>query len=437
MPRKKREVPESPETCSKRVERNARARQLRRMKKIREGKNVRPENFVSKAEQLRRKEADKELEEYRRLQRERGEEPAHIKEERERVAKELEEARKFGKFIPKIQTTNNLFSLKKTKAEIHKQKLREMDKYSRQLKVCEKKILQSKKKLEQDKIKIKKLSDQMDILKNPKTLDIIQMVKKVPISSREKKMFAELEEKGPTHVPSYPKGKSYKKISTQLTSSDLKLLNQGKMMCKPVKKVTSAKSKATVKKVVAITKVPAKKLTPAKIKVAVKKIQTKTKTIKADLAKEKKKLAAEKKEEKRLATQHKKEMQRLAKEEKKKEKELLRLSKIKPYCGIGPMPRTGKRGTLTECSKSKQIRYFGLKKVDKKTLENISGKSSDEKGRQNLILKITGLRGVIFRNKGRYETTKDETNKPEYYRLWQNAENDLKAALKKYKSHFA
>ena len=35
-----------------------------------------------------------------------------------------------------------------------------------------------------------------------------------------------------------------------------------------------------------------------------------------------------------------------------------------PYCGVGKMPKGYRRGTMRECVDMKQIRYYGLKKVD-------------------------------------------------------------------------
>ena len=39
------------------------------------------------------------------------------------------------------------------------------------------------------------------------------------------------------------------------------------------------------------------------------------------------------------------------------------------YCGSGPLPKGKKRGTDDDCIKSRQVRQFGVVKVDKKKLD--------------------------------------------------------------------
>jgi hypothetical protein len=45
------------------------------------------------------------------------------------------------------------------------------------------------------------------------------------------------------------------------------------------------------------------------------------------------------------------------------------MSEKKTYCGIGPVPKNQKRGSMLECAKKKQVRFYGLHTVDKKTLQ--------------------------------------------------------------------
>jgi hypothetical protein len=103
------------------------------------------------------------------------------------------------------------------------------------------------------------------------------------------------------------------------------------------------------------------------------------------------------------------------------------------YCGIGDVPKGYKRGNMTECVEKGQIRYYGIKKIDTRTLETAKNKELVPETRDKLIKRMTGLRGLIRRNKGRYETTKDseKAKKEEYYKLWQSAEKELKEVLAK------
>jgi len=41
----------------------------------------------------------------------------------------------------------------------------------------------------------------------------------------------------------------------------------------------------------------------------------------------------------------------------------------KPYCGIGDPPKGSRRGTAKECVDNKQVRYYGIKKINPKLLE--------------------------------------------------------------------
>jgi hypothetical protein len=40
------------------------------------------------------------------------------------------------------------------------------------------------------------------------------------------------------------------------------------------------------------------------------------------------------------------------------------------YCGIGKVPKGQKLGTMKECAEKKQIRYYGLKKVDSRIINS-------------------------------------------------------------------
>ena len=40
-----------------------------------------------------------------------------------------------------------------------------------------------------------------------------------------------------------------------------------------------------------------------------------------------------------------------------------------PYCGIDKIPSGRKEGTMKECLKSKQVRKYGLIKIDNETIE--------------------------------------------------------------------
>ena len=105
------------------------------------------------------------------------------------------------------------------------------------------------------------------------------------------------------------------------------------------------------------------------------------------------------------------------------------MSKI--FCGAGKMPKTSRLGTSTECAEKNQIRYYGLNKVDPKTIEKTKKKDHVPDTREKLFKLMFKLKGTIGRNKGRYEGAKDEKAKAEYYKLWQDAEKELKVVMPK------
>lgn len=45
------------------------------------------------------------------------------------------------------------------------------------------------------------------------------------------------------------------------------------------------------------------------------------------------------------------------------------------YCGSGPVPKGKERGTPEYCVQTNQVRYYGVKKIDKALLEKIKGKT--------------------------------------------------------------
>lgn len=79
------------------------------------------------------------------------------------------------------------------------------------------------------------------------------------------------------------------------------------------------------------------------------------------------------------------------------------------YCGVDKIPKGKKLGTMKECAELGQIRYYGKKKIDPRTLESVKNKKGLPETRENLIKTLVSLNGTINRFKGRYETTKDKT----------------------------
>lgn len=103
------------------------------------------------------------------------------------------------------------------------------------------------------------------------------------------------------------------------------------------------------------------------------------------------------------------------------------------YAGAGPVPKGKQRASMKEAAEMGQIRYYGIKKIDSKTIENAK-KQSKPDTRKKLLLKLVTLRATISRNKGRYEGAKEDDKKKEYLKLWKDAEKEIKKVSDKLKS---
>lgn len=93
------------------------------------------------------------------------------------------------------------------------------------------------------------------------------------------------------------------------------------------------------------------------------------------------------------------------------------------YCGIEKIPKNKKRGSMKECAENGQIRYYGLKKVDSRLIENAlnekklkaSGTSKLDKKIEDLNIDAAGLSGKLKKilNQIKGEKNKDAKEKME------------------------
>lgn len=66
---------------------------------------------------------------------------------------------------------------------------------------------------------------------------------------------------------------------------------------------------------------------------------------------------------------------------------------VKVSCSIKDLTKGQRRGTMMECADKKQIRYYGLKKIDKVILDKLTGKKSKRQYTFNEALgKVNGLK---------------------------------------------
>lgn len=103
------------------------------------------------------------------------------------------------------------------------------------------------------------------------------------------------------------------------------------------------------------------------------------------------------------------------------------------YCGVGKVPKGKRRGSMKQCAEAGQIRYYGIKKVDKRTLAGAKSgrkkKGSKEKVRgQFVTLKV--------KRKKLFEAVKAEKNKKKKEKLkteWKKVTKELEQIQKQLK----
>jgi len=64
----------------------------------------------------------------------------------------------------------------------------------------------------------------------------------------------------------------------------------------------------------------------------------------------------------------------------------------KYYCGIKKIPKKKRRGTMKECVMDSQVRYYGLKKVDKRLID-ASKRLKKKMSKKSILIKIATLKG--------------------------------------------
>jgi predicted nucleic acid-binding Zn-ribbon protein len=101
----------------------------------------------------------------------------------------------------------------------------------------------------------------------------------------------------------------------------------------------------------------------------------------------------------------------------------------KTHCGIGPIPKNQKLGTMQQCLAKKQVKYWGLHKVDPRMVEASKNVKKTTKlvTREQIILKQVTLRGKIAKLR---KTMKDEKNQTEINKM----EKEVEALVKELKA---
>lgn len=106
------------------------------------------------------------------------------------------------------------------------------------------------------------------------------------------------------------------------------------------------------------------------------------------------------------------------------------------YCGSDKLPKGKKYGTARQCAEKGQIRLYGIRKVDSKTLDALKKKNVLPETKLELVRLVASLKGEIRTAKGRCDKTKDKTpegkrKKKAYCDQYIAAEKKLKRVLPK------
>ncbi len=105
----------------------------------------------------------------------------------------------------------------------------------------------------------------------------------------------------------------------------------------------------------------------------------------------------------------------------------------KPYCGIGDIPKGHRRGSMKECAEKKQVRYYGIKKIDVKLAESYQNKP--KMNLQKVMDKIASLRGKRTRIEKLIKGEKDKKVKEKLKQDFAKATKELKEQLVLYKAN--
>ena len=65
------------------------------------------------------------------------------------------------------------------------------------------------------------------------------------------------------------------------------------------------------------------------------------------------------------------------------------------FCGAGKVPSGKKRGTMKECVEKNQFRYWGVKTIDARLLDQTKAKKTMPSTRYKLMEKMIGIDGKI------------------------------------------
>lgn len=107
------------------------------------------------------------------------------------------------------------------------------------------------------------------------------------------------------------------------------------------------------------------------------------------------------------------------------------------FCGVGNVPKKKKRGSMKQCAEAGQVRYYGIKKVDQKLIDEVAKNKKRSKKIENfseidtLKIKIAQTSGKIKKLEHMIKgAKKDESKKKKL----EKELDDIKDEYAKYKA---
>lgn len=103
------------------------------------------------------------------------------------------------------------------------------------------------------------------------------------------------------------------------------------------------------------------------------------------------------------------------------------------YCSIGKVPKKMRLGSMKECAEKKQIRLYGIKKIDSKLLELAKGSKKDANTRDNAIHNLSKFKGKLKNLEGKLSVTKKKEDKEEVTIQIEKIKKEIDKWSKKFK----
>ena len=103
------------------------------------------------------------------------------------------------------------------------------------------------------------------------------------------------------------------------------------------------------------------------------------------------------------------------------------------YCGAKKVPKGKRLGSMQECVESGKIMYWGVKKIDSKTLATI-GAAKKSLSMDKLMIKAIGIKGKIKKDKDDIKYAKDAKKKKEAEESLKEHQEELKQVMAQYRA---